>query len=184
MAELRRTAQWDGAQHACGGLALNAVPHLGMTKLMVQRPAHASVPSLPDLPMIPNTIHEDDGLDVAWLALGEWLLLGSEAALAEKIAELNARLAEGLLVAVSLTDARQAFELRGPAARDALAALCPLDLAPSAFAPARCARTRLGEVGAFIQSRTDGYRIVVDLSDAAYGWRVLLDAMTLCHLAP
>jgi sarcosine oxidase subunit gamma len=121
---------------------------------------------------------ESDGLTIAWLAPGEWLLLGREPIVASHARALALTGGNDALV-VDLTHARTAFLLSGTAVRAVLAAHCPLDLWPDSFPENAAARSLLGDAGMFISRLTDGrdgrptFRIILDQTMAPYAARML-----------
>lgn len=121
---------------------------------------------------------ESDGLTIAWLAPGEWLLLGPEPIVASRARALALTGGEDALV-VDLAHARTCFLISGAGARAALAAQCPLDLWPDSFPPNAVARSLLGDAAMFIARLPDGldgrpiFRIIVDQTMAAYAARML-----------
>lgn len=114
----------------------------------------------------------------AWLGPGEWLLIGPEAdvaALAGRYAEI---LADAIALAVDLTHARAVFTLAGPAARDRIAAHCPLDLSDAVFTVGAVARSLLGEAALFVERLGDEggdprFRVIVDQTMAGYAARLI-----------
>ena len=129
----------------------------------------AAAPAL-RLPLEPNRVLTENGRSALWLGPDEWLVVGESA---------NAlRLPEGAGSLVDLSANRVVLELRGPSARDVLAAGCALDLHPRAFGPGRCAQTLLARA-AVILEQTSGepaYRIYVRPSFAGYLTDWLRDA--------
>jgi sarcosine oxidase subunit gamma len=120
---------------------------------------------------------EADGLTVAWLAPGEWLLLGAEDLVAARLPEIDAR-SGGTALIVDVTHARVSFLLTGANARGALAAHCPLDFWPAAFPVNTVARTLLGDTGMFIarlKDTADGpcFRVIVDQTMGTYAARMI-----------
>jgi sarcosine oxidase subunit gamma len=76
---------------------------------------------------------------------------------------------------IDLTDARATLHLTGPAARDILAALVPIDLHPRAFAPGRAATTVAGHLTVQLRQLdiAPSYEISVGRSFAGSLWRAL-----------
>lgn len=76
---------------------------------------------------------------------------------------------------IDLSDARAVLRIAGPAARDILAALLPIDLHPRAFAPGRAATTIGGHMTMQIRQldAAPTYDISVARSFAASLWRAL-----------
>ncbi|HYI18877.1 MAG TPA: sarcosine oxidase subunit gamma family protein [Solirubrobacteraceae bacterium] len=130
------------------------------------------------LPGVPNTTTGDGTRTALWLGPDEWLVLGpagDEAALETLLAEALPR---ELGSVVGLSANRTVLELRGPAARDVLAAGCSLDLHPRAFGAGACAQTLLARAPVVLH-QTDAepvYRILVRGSFAGYLADWLLDA--------
>ena len=130
------------------------------------------------LPDVPNTTAGDGTRTALWLGPDEWLIVGpagSERALEAMLADALTRDVGSV---IGLSANRTVLELRGPHARDVLAAGCALDLHPRAFGPGDCAQTMLARA-AVILHQTDAepvYRIFVRGSFAGYLADWLLDA--------
>lgn len=123
---------------------------------------------------------EEQGLAFAWLAPGEWLATGPEAAVAAWVERTMALGADDLL-AIDFSHARTIFVLEGADARAALAAHCPLDLWSEAFPVNAVARSLLGDTGMFIARLADAgddarFRIIVDQTMAGYLGRLFARA--------
>jgi sarcosine oxidase subunit gamma len=121
----------------------------------------ASAPRL-RLPLEPNRVQAADGRTALWLGPDEWLVAGD--------GPLGLDLPPGAGSVVDLSANRVVLELRGPAARDVLAAGCALDLHPRAFGPGRCAQTLLARAAVILEQTSDepAYRIYVRPSFAGY----------------
>ncbi|MCR9127728.1 MAG: sarcosine oxidase subunit gamma [Rhodobacteraceae bacterium] len=115
---------------------------------------------------------------LCWMSPDEMLLLGPKDAVADDLAQLTAALGDQHALAVDVSDARCAFALSGPAAREVLAKLTPADLSPQAFGPGRIRRSRLAQVPAAFWMAEDGttIHIVVFRSVAQYAWDLLVGA--------
>jgi sarcosine oxidase subunit gamma len=113
----------------------------------------------------------------AWLGPREWLLSGSEPAIADLVHDLAATLGdEGL--PVNLTHAAAVYVLRGRALREVLAGLCPLDLSEAAAPVGFATRSLLADTGMFLARKTDEggapvFVLVVDQAMAVYAARML-----------
>ena len=119
-------------------------------------------------------IETGDDHAVAWMSPDELLLLCPHARAAETVASLSKALAKDHALAVDVSDARAFFELSGLHARDVLAKLCPMDMAPSAFGPGQIRRTRMAQVPAAIWlSDEDSFRIICVRSVAQYVFDLL-----------
>lgn len=178
---LRRAAP-DVADIVRPGLSFRIEPELGIAKLRIfGGEAEARFRDVAGIaPPRALTQVEDRGLTFAWLAPGEWLVTGPEAAVAAWVAEVMAPGADDLL-AIDFSHARAAFLLEGANARAALAAHCPLDLWPDAFPVGAVARSLLGDAGLFIARLADAegtprFRIIVDQTMAAYAGRLFARA--------
>jgi len=138
------------------------------------------------LPDVPNTTAGDGTRTALWLGPDEWLIVGpagSERALEAMLADALTRDVGSV---IGLSANRTVLELRGPHARDVLAAGCALDLHPRAFGPGDCAQTMLARA-AVILHQTDAepvYRIFVRGSFAGYLADWLLDAAAGVTAAP
>jgi len=88
------------------------------------------------------------GRGIVWMSSDEVLLLVAPADVAGALAQIGTALAGQHHLAVDVSDARAAFTLTGPAAREALGKLTPTDLRPTAFGPGDARRSHLGQVAA------------------------------------
>lgn len=112
--------------------------------------------------------HGPEG-SLGWMSPDELLILCPAAAVAERLAGLQARLARSHALAVEVSDARAMFAVEGAGAREVLAKLCPVDLAPGRFEPGELRRTRLAQVpAAFWIAPDGGFRLICFRSVAAY----------------
>ena len=111
-----------------------------------------------------------------WMAPDELLLIVPRADVPGALETLADRLAEIHHLAADVSDMRAVFRVEGPGAREALAKLCPVDLAPGAFEPGELRRTRLGQVPAAFWMEEGGVTLVCFRSVAAYAFDVLAGA--------
>lgn len=155
---------------------------LGIAKLRIfGRAADARFGDIAGVaPPLPCREIESGALAFAWLAPGEWLITGLEAAVMAWIERTTALGADDLL-AIDFSHARTAFLIEGESARAALAAHCPLDLWPDAFPVGAAARSLLGDTGLFIARLADAgdaprFRVIVDQTMAAYAGRLFARA--------
>jgi sarcosine oxidase subunit gamma len=138
------------------------------------------------LPDVPTTATGDGTRTALWLGPDEWLVIGpagTEGALEAMLAEALPR---DLGSVIGLSANRTVLELRGPHARDVLAAGCSLDLHPRVFGPGDCAQTMLARAPVILH-QTDAepvYRILVRPSFAGYLADWLLDAAAGVTAAP
>ena len=130
------------------------------------------------LPGVPNTTTGDATRRALWLGPDEWLVVGPAGDAEALEALLAGALSRDLGSVVGLSANRTVLELRGPHARDVLAAGCSLDLHSRAFAPGRCAQTLLARAPVILEQTGDEpvYRLFVRGSLAGYLADWLLDA--------
>ncbi len=111
---------------------------------------------------------------IAWMSPDELLVMCSY----DKVANATARIATGLegshhLVA-NVSDARAVFRVKGPRAREVMAKLAPVDLAPDQFTPGMFRRTRLAQVpAAFWMRDAETFQVICFRSVAQYVFDVL-----------
>jgi sarcosine oxidase subunit gamma len=82
----------------------------------------------------------------AWMAPDELLLFVPRTEAAARAAALDAALEGTHRLVADVSDARAAFRITGPGAREVIAKGAPVDLHPAAFRPGDLRRTRLGQV--------------------------------------
>jgi sarcosine oxidase subunit gamma len=111
-----------------------------------------------------------------WMAPDELLLIVPRAEVPGALATLADRLGGAHHLAADVSDMRAVFRVEGPGAREALAKLCPVDLAPGAFEPGELRRTRLAQVPAAFWMEEGGVTLVCFRSVAAYAFDVLAGA--------
>ena len=111
-----------------------------------------------------------------WMAPDEILLIVPRAAVRGALATLAERLEGAHHLAADVSDMRAVFRVEGAGSREALAKLCPVDLAPDAFGPGELRRTRLAQVPAAFWMEGDGFTLVCFRSVAAYAFDVLAGA--------
>lgn len=117
-----------------------------------------------------------DGVDVSWLAPGEWLVTGAEPEVRAALERADA-VAGDFGLATDLSHARASFLLSGKDARNTLAAVTPLDVSHVAIPVGGVARAPLLDTGMFLARLPDfdgapSFRIVVDQTMAAYAVRM------------
>jgi sarcosine oxidase subunit gamma len=104
-----------------------------------------------------------------WLGPDEWLLICGEPAADETAAALSAALAGLPHSLVDVSHRQVALEVRGRDAPALLAAGCPLDLDPGAFAVGMCTRTMLAKAEIVLwRTGAEVFRIEVWRSFAPY----------------
>ncbi len=103
-----------------------------------------------------RSISQGGARGLGWMSPDEVLILLPYADVAEGIASLEKRLAGRHHLATDMSDARAVFRISGPAAREVLAKLSPVDLSPAAFGPGELRRTRAAQVAAAFWLGDDG----------------------------
>ena len=140
------------------------------------------------LPIAPNTIVGSAALSALWLGPSSWLLVaGGASPLVDFDAKRDAiNAAGGALFDVSAS--RIAWTVSGPHATTVLAAGCPLDFHPRAFAAGTCAQSLLGHINALFVKRDDAPTIAVMVarSYARDAWQALLESAAQygCEVLP
>jgi len=84
----------------------------------------------------------DDALTLLWCAPGQFLAVGDAAAVQRVASAL-----QSVALLIDLTDARMVVRVAGPAVRDVLARVVPLDLHPRVMRPGRVAATVAAHIG-------------------------------------
>lgn len=129
---------------------------------------------------IPKAINRASGGDtIRALRLGpdEILLIMSKDTVATTLATLDQALADRHRALVDLSARLVAVELDGSAARDTLAAACPLDLHPSVFGPNQATRTVLGKIEIILDCLADDhFRLLANRSQIPYLQGLLAEA--------
>ncbi len=128
-------------------------------------------------PTEPNSVStlDDDGR-VAWVAPGEWVLLGRDAA---AIVARAAPALDGTHYHLSdLSAASLRISIEGQNARRLIAKGCSLDLHPQVFGPGRCARSVFAQLPVLVLCRAeDIFELQVDVSWRDYLLSWLRQAM-------
>lgn len=120
------------------------------------------------LPQIRRFNETGDG-GLGWMAPDELLLVTDYAAAPQKTFALGATLAGRHHLAVNVSDARAAFRITGPGARELIARGAPVDLTPETFTSGDFRRTRLGQVAAaFWLGADDAFTLICARSLGAY----------------
>ena len=114
---------------------------------------------------------------LCWMSPDELLVLCPYAEVADRLKDMKSTLGETHSLAVDVSDARAVFRVSGPAAREVMAKLCPVDLAPGAFEPGVFRRTRMAQVPAAIwMDDAETFRIICFRSVAQYVFDLLKTA--------
>ncbi|RDC73053.1 sarcosine oxidase subunit gamma [Rhodovulum sp. 12E13] len=111
-----------------------------------------------------------------WMAPDEVLLIVQRGDVPAALATIAERLSGAHHLAADVSDMRAVFRLEGAGAREALAKLAPVDLAPGAFEPGELRRTRLAQVPAAFWMEEGGITLVCFRSVARYAFDLLAGA--------
>lgn len=115
-----------------------------------------------------------DGNGAAWMSPDELLLTCAHGEADSVVNTLTGALAKTHSLAVNVSDARAVFTVSGSKARDVIAKLAPVDLAPDAFTQGEIRRTRMAQVAAaFWMSAPDEFTIVCFRSVGQYMFDLL-----------
>jgi sarcosine oxidase subunit gamma len=96
------------------------------------------------------------------------------AEVSDRLDALSDKLGATHALAVNVSDARAVFRVSGPAAREVLDKLCPVDLSPEVFKPGMFRRTRMAQVAAaFWMDDDESLRIICFRSAAEYVFGLL-----------
>jgi sarcosine oxidase subunit gamma len=107
----------------------------------------------------------------------EYLLTVDPARVTALVGKLTGALAGRHYALVDISARLVAIEVDGPAARDILAAACPLDLHPTVFGPERASRTVFGKAEIILDCLDEQHlRLLTNRSFAAYVRRLLAEA--------
>lgn len=111
---------------------------------------------------------------VCWMSPDELLLLCPHAEADAHVETLRRGMQGAHGLAVNVSDARALFRVSGPAAREVMAKLCPVDFSPQAFKPGMFRRSRMAQVpAAFWMSDEQTFQIICFRSVAGYVFSLL-----------
>ena len=114
------------------------------------------------------------GKTVAWMSPDEALIVCPGDETKALVAALQKALDDMHHMVTDVSDARAVFSISGPASRDILAKVCPVDLRPSAFQAGQFRRTRMAQVAcAFWAVDSATFHLVGFRSVQDYIWDVL-----------
>ncbi|MEI4231828.1 sarcosine oxidase subunit gamma [Roseovarius sp. D22-M7] len=117
------------------------------------------------------------GTAALWMAPDEVLLICPHTEVGERLAAIETALAGQYFLAADVSDARCHLHVSGPGAREVLAKLCPVDLAPDAFTPGMVRRTRMAQIAAAFWLDAGGtFHVICFRSVADYAFGVLKTA--------
>lgn len=165
MPELFPLAAADGLglPLAIGAARLDAAPEAALSEVL--RLGGRAL----DLPGPGRAAAWGDGLAI-WAGLDRWLVRGPDSA------EVARRLGAAAAV-IDQSDGWAGLVLTGPAARDVLARLLPLDLDPAGFAPGAAAAAALRHAPCLALATAQGFELLVPRSYAAAAAEDLAEAM-------
>jgi len=104
---------------------------------------------------------------VAWMSPDELLILCPYASVAATLTHVQRDLNTSHHLSVDVSDARAMFQVSGPAAREVVAKLAPVDMSPGMFGIGMVRRTRLAQVPAAFWMRDDQTVEIVCFRSAA-----------------
>ena len=109
-----------------------------------------------------------------WMAPDELLLLCPYDEVGAALDKIQKALDGAHALAVNVSDARAVFAVSGPAAREVLGKVCPVDFAPDAFGPGMIRRTRMAQVSAAVwMEDAQSFRVICFRSVAQYAFDLL-----------
>lgn len=117
-------------------------------------------------PDAPNTCARCEGATIAWLAPGEWAIIGLERELVH--ARVEAVCSGRLHHLADMSHAWRRWRIVGEEVDLLLAGGCSLDLHLSAFGVDRCARTLLGQIGVLLMRQGEGWSVHAESALAAH----------------
>tara|TARA_R110002049_G_scaffold10127_6_gene50541 strand:- start:10753 stop:11322 length:570 start_codon:yes stop_codon:yes gene_type:complete len=166
------------ARYSAGIAEITEVGPLGMITLRGElsasalRKAAASVAGT-DFPADNRcTSAEDRG--IAWMSPDELLVMCPYDEVESSLGVLHKKTAKLHMLAVNVSDARAVFRVSGPHAREVMAKLAPVDLAPDQFTPGMFRRTRMAQVPAAFWMRDETtFQVICFRSVAQYMFDLL-----------
>ena len=122
-------------------------------------------------------IHGGLGGGVAWMSPDELMVFCDYDHAEAQAQALTVALAGQHHLAVNVSDARVVLSVSGGAAREVMAKLAPVDLAPGQFEPGEIRRTRLAQIpAAFWMPDGETFHVVAFRSVAQYAFDLLTAA--------
>lgn len=111
---------------------------------------------------------------LCWMSPDEVLVLCPYGEVSDRLDALNVKIDSMFALAVNVSDARAIFRVSGPATREIIAKLCPVDMSPDVFRPGMFRRTRMAQVSAaFWMDGDESIYIICFRSMAEYVFGVL-----------
>lgn len=150
-----------------GAATVRQLPQSGMITVRGDMGDLARAVTVPDRGMIKG--------DVAWMSPDELMVLTAHEDVSARVSAISDAMAGLHHLVQDVSDARALFQLSGAGAGEALAKLCPVDIA--AMTPGRFRRTRLAQVPCAVwMGEDDTFTVMVFSSVADYAWNVLSNA--------
>ncbi len=162
-------------------ILLEELPFRGRIGLRAREDVAARIGTALGLELPGPMLRTSAAADIEALRLGpdEWLLLAAATDGAGLVSRIEAAAAGGHLAVVDLSHRFAEILVSGPAAREVLAAGCPLDLDASVLPEHFTSRSLLGKSEIVLQwLGGEGFRLLVNRSFAEYCWRFLENAAT------
>jgi len=121
-----------------------------------------------------GTVTTVAGRTLAWMSRDEVLVVCPAADTAGLVTALTKGLEGTHHMVTDVSDARAVFRISGPASRDVLGKVCPVDLRPATFQAGQFRRTRMAQVAcAFWAEDATTFTMVGFRSVQDYVWDVL-----------
>lgn len=118
-----------------------------------------------------------DETGIAGMSPDELLIMTPYSDAPTATARISKALAKSQVLVANASDARAAFFIRGPKAREVVAKLAPVDLALDRFNPGQFRRTRLAQVpAAFWMRDAETFELICFRSVAGYVFDLLCNA--------
>ena len=126
--------------------------------------------NIPDV----RQITDEGESGIAWMSPDELLVMCRYEDVQLRLTNLQDATAKLHALAVNVSDARAVFQVKGPHAREVMAKLAPVDLAPGQFTPGMFRRTRMAQVpAAFWMRDEETFQIICFRSVARYMFDLL-----------
>ncbi len=125
----------------------------------------------------PLTIASGKTGSIAWMSPDEALVMCDYADAGAVVGTMTASLGTTHSLVVDVSDARAQFRVTGPAAREVMAKLCPVDFAPGSFEPGQFRRTRMAQIAAAVWMEDENtFCVICFRSVAEYAFTLLKTA--------
>lgn len=161
-----------------GYVAIQEAPPRGMVTIRGDLASPALKTAIADITgvEVPSkrgaNLQADQG--VLWMSPDELMVLTTYADADRHTAKLTDALASEHALVANVSDARTLFVVEGAHAREVLAKVAPVDLAPGNFAPGEMRRTRIAQVpAAFWMREAETFEVLCFRSVARYVFDVL-----------